>query len=77
MLSMFKKLRGLKSPPSPSAWSLGSDYNSTIGLHVYGNLSKFGQQEGFMTEEQGYLWDLWYNFHVPLAELFEKCIKLS
>lgn len=43
MLSMFKKLRGLKSPPSPSAWSLGSDYNSTIGLHVYGNLSKFGQ----------------------------------
>lgn len=30
-----------------------------------------------MIEEQGYLWDLWYNFNVPLAELFEKCIKLS
>ena len=30
-----------------------------------------------MIEEQGYLWDLWYNFHVSLAELFEKCIELS
>ena len=30
-----------------------------------------------MIEEQGYLWDPWYNFHVPLAELFEKCIELS
>ena len=29
MLSIFKKIMGLKSPPSPSAWSLGSDYNST------------------------------------------------
>lgn len=30
-----------------------------------------------MIEEQGYLCDLWYHFHVPLAELFEKCSKLS
>lgn len=42
MCGMFKKLREFKFFFSFFVWLLGLDYNSIIGLYVYGNFFKFG-----------------------------------